>query len=147
MYVKLECVDDRSAIMELTSRFACAVDKRDWDAVARVFTPDVVIDYNTGAHLVGPDAMVDLIRRSLDRAGPSQHLVGNLVIDLDGDRASATCYVRTFIAGASDGPDADSAYENFAVYYDEVVRTTNGWRVAQRRAEIVHERGNRPVFR
>jgi SnoaL-like domain len=138
--------DDRYAIMELTSRFARAVDEHDWEAVAGAFTPDCVIDYSTGAHIAGPDAMVDLVRRVLDRSGPSQHLVGNFVIELDGERARASCYVRTFIAGAPTGPVSDGAYENFAVYNDELIRTDEGWQVAKRRADIVHERGDRRVF-
>jgi ketosteroid isomerase-like protein len=139
-------VDDRYAIIELTSRFAQAVDEHDWGAVASVFTPDVVIDYSTGAHIEGPDAMVGVIRRVLDHAGPSQHLVGNFILDVDSERARASCYVRAFIAGAPEGPVADGAYENFAVYHDELVRTEGGWRVARRRADIVHERGDRRVL-
>jgi SnoaL-like protein len=139
-------VDDRYAIIELTSRFARAVDEHNWGAVAGVFTPDVVIDYSTGAHILGPEGMVELIRRVLDHAGPSQHLVGNFIVDLDGDRARASCYVRTFIAGAPDSPIADGAYENFAIYHDELVRTERGWQVARRRADIVHERGDRRVM-
>ena len=134
-------MDDRDAIIDLTTRFARAVDEHDWAAVANVFTPDVVIDYSTGAHIEGPDAMVQLIRRVLDRAGPSQHLVGNFIVDLNGERARASCYLRTFIAGAPDGPMAERGYENFAVYHDELLRTQAGWRVARRRADIVHERG------
>jgi ketosteroid isomerase-like protein len=139
-------VDDRYAIIELTNRFACAVDEHDWRAVASVFAPDVVIDYSTGTHLVGPDAMVKLIRGVLDGSGPSQHLVGNFIVDVDGDRARASCYVRTFIAGAPGSPVADSAYENFAVYHDELVRTDGVWRVAQRRADILHEHGDLRVL-
>jgi hypothetical protein len=139
-------VDDRNAIIELSSRFACAVDEHDWSAVASVFTPDVVIDYSTGTHLVGPDAMVKLIRGVLDRSGPSQHLVGNFIVDVDGERARASCYVRTFIAGALGSPVADDAYENFAAYHDELVCTDGSWRVAQRRADIVHERGDPRVL-
>jgi|SRR5579863_5275364 len=138
--------DDRYAIMELTSRFARAVDEHDWEAVAGVFTPDCLVDYSTGAHLVGPEAMVALIRRVMDHAGPSQHLVGNYTIELDGERARASCYVRTFIAGEPGSVVADAAYENFAVYHDELVRTEMGWQVARRRADIVHERGNRRVL-
>ena len=38
------------------------------------------------------------------------------------------------------------AYENFGVYHDELVRTERGWQVARRRADIAHERGDRPVM-
>jgi ketosteroid isomerase-like protein len=138
--------DDRYAIMELTSRFAQAVDAHDWDEVARVFTPDAVIDYSNGAHADGPEAMVQLLRGVLDHAGPSQHLVGNFVIDVDRDRARANCSIRAFISAAPNGLVPDAAYEIFAIYHDELVKSENGWHVARRRADIVHERGDRRVL-
>ena len=90
--------------------------------------------------------MVALVRSALDRCAPSQHLVGNFVIDVNGQSALSSCYVRSFMAGATGGPVADEAYENFALYYDELVHTDEGWQVAQRRADIVHERGDRRVL-
>lgn len=138
--------DDRYAIMELISRFAQAVDAHDWEEVARVFTPDAVIDYSNGAHADGPEAMVKLVRGILDHAGPSQHLVGNFVVDLDRDPAKASCSIRAFIAAAPNGPVPDGAYEIFAIYHDELVKSDVGWQVARRRADIVHERGDPRVL-
>ena len=36
---------DRQAIRDLVTRYACAVDRRDFDAVAACFTPDADTDY------------------------------------------------------------------------------------------------------
>jgi hypothetical protein len=94
----------------------------------------------------GRDAVVAQVRAALEGCGPTQHLIGNHVVELDGDRARSSCYVRAFAAGAPDGPRAGQTYELFAVYRDELVRSANAWQVGRRRMDVVFELGERRVL-
>ena len=41
----LQELSDRTEIEQLSVRYANAIDRRDWDALDAVFTPDAYIDY------------------------------------------------------------------------------------------------------
>jgi hypothetical protein len=106
--------------------FARVSDERDWALLAEVFNPDVVVDYSTGTHLEGREAVVAGLRAALQGSGPSQHLIGNHVVEIEGGRARSSCYVRTLIGGAPGGPFAGRTYELVGEYHDELIRTPRG---------------------
>jgi hypothetical protein len=85
--------DDRFAIIATLDRYAECLDTRDWPRLAEVFTADVDMDFEAW-HARGLDAVTTNIRSFLDGCGPSQHLLGNYRIELEGDRASSRCYCR-----------------------------------------------------
>jgi hypothetical protein len=139
-------MDDRAAIIEVTIGYSSALDQRDWKLLDEVFLADVVIDYSTGARVEGRDRVIAQIRNMLGGCGPTQHLLGNHVVTVDGDHATSSCKVRAFSAGAPGGPHAGEAYELFGSYHDDVVRTPAGWRIAHRRMDVIFESGNRAVL-
>lgn len=135
--------DDRTAVIDTVNRYATALDSRDWALLDQVFTPDVVGDFGAG-RLSGREALRDLVRRMLGGSGPSQHLLANHCVELDGDAARCVCQVRAFSAGI--GPNAGRSYELFGEYRDRLVRTREGWRIARREMAIHHEIGSREVL-
>jgi hypothetical protein len=85
-----------------------------------------------------------MIRRHLDACGPTQHLLGNFVVELAGDAARSTCSVRAFHAGV--GAAAGRTYEVLAEYRDALERRPEGWRVARRTMRVSQEIGSREVL-
>jgi hypothetical protein len=143
---KTSVMDDRSAVIEVTIGYSTALDQRDWKLLDEVFLPDVVIDYSTGTRVEGRDRVIAQIRSVLEGRGPTQHLLGNHVVTVNDDRATSSCQVRAFSAGAPDGPHAGDVYELFGSYHDSLVRIPAGWRIAHRRMEVTFESGNRAVL-
>jgi ketosteroid isomerase-like protein len=128
----LELLVDRQAIRDLVTRYACAVDRRDFDAVAACFTPDAEADYT---YFKGPIGVVlEKIRAGVGGFAMTMHVVGNHLAEVHGDEAAsetyAICHHRR--PGASDGVDLVVAMR----YLDELVRTTEGWRIRRRRATV-----------
>ncbi len=80
---------------------ARAMDTRDWAALDALIEPQASADFGTG-EIVGRAAMVHLMRSFLDDCGPTQHLLGNLTIDVEDDRARSRCYVADLHLGAGD---------------------------------------------
>jgi hypothetical protein len=139
-------MDERSGVVDVSIRYALALDERDWELLAGVFTPDAEVYYSSGNHVQGRDAVVAQVRAALEGCGPTQHLLGNHVVEFDGDRARSRCYVRAFAAGAPDSRWAGHTYELFAVYRDELVRSADTWQVERRRMDVVFELGERRVL-
>jgi 3-phenylpropionate/cinnamic acid dioxygenase small subunit len=136
-------MDDRTAVIDTVNRYATALDSRDWTLLDEVFTPDAVGDFGAGT-LCGREALRELVRSTVGGGGPSQHLLANHRVELDGDAARCVCQVRAFQAGT--GAASGRSYELFGEYRDRLVRTPDGWRIARREMTIHHEIGTRSVL-
>ena len=66
-------------------RFARAMDERDWGALGGVLLEEANADLGMGV-VSGRAAIVTFIRSFLDDCGPTQHLIGNLIVEVDGAR-------------------------------------------------------------
>lgn len=111
-------------------RFARAMDERDWAALDAVVAEDATADLGMGP-VSGRAAIVAFMRTFLDDCGPTQHLLGNLVIDVDGDRATSRCYVSDMHKGAGD--KAHLSFSTLGEYHDSWVRRDGRWRMTHRR--------------
>ena len=138
-----DAADDRFAIIATLDRYAECLDQRDWPGLADVFTDDVEIDWVEWQQQ-GRDAATTSIRSYLDGCGPSQHLLGNYRIELDGDTARSRHYCRVMHMGK--GEHAGKTYESWIEYADELIRTPAGWRSRRRVCRAMMEQGDRSVL-
>ncbi len=135
----MTAADDRFAIIAVLDRYAECLDTRDWAGLADVFTEDVEMDFQLWqASDLGE--VRERIRSFLGGCGPSQHLLGNYRIGLDGDRATSRCYCRVMHHGR--GEHEGKRYETFIEYADEWVRTAAGWRIARRTSSVQMQGGD-----
>lgn len=109
--------------------FARAMDERNWAALDDVLTGDATGDLGTGP-LAGRAAIVGLMRSFLDACGPTQHLLGNLVVEVDGDTASSRCYVCDMHLGAGD--KSHLTLRGLGEYHDRWRRIDGRWRMVHR---------------
>ena len=131
--------DDRFAIIATLDRYSEALDGREWEGLSEVFTADVHMDFEAWQQ-DGLDAVTKTIRSYLDGCGPSQHLLGNYRIELDGDRATSKCYCRVMHMGK--GEHEGKTYESWIEYADELIRTPEGWRSCKRLARANMHQGD-----
>jgi len=136
---------DRSAIQSVLHGYARACDERQWHAFEELFCANVSVNYGGEFRLQGRAAVVAMIQSMLGGCGPTQHLLGNIDISLQGDQAQSRCYVRAAHSGL--GAEGDQLYEVWAEYHDALVRLPAGWRI-QRRSMVVHkEVGSRAILK
>lgn len=93
----------------------------------------------------GPDVIVAQMRAHLDGVGPTQHLLGNHRVEVDGDRARTLTYARVHHVGA--GPMEGSFYECMGEYDDRWARTDRGWLLGRRTFTIRIGLGDFAVLR
>lgn len=138
---------DRIAIGELLDGYAHALDTKDWEALRACFAPDAVADYtSTGGPRGSVDEAIAWLDPTLAPFAITQHLNTNRRIEIDGDTARVHSYIFSPLAVERDG-GLDLIYSG-GTYEDRLVRTPDGWRIAERVARIawVHPggRGARP---
>jgi hypothetical protein len=126
------------------SRFTRACDQRDWAAFDAVLAPDVFMEFPGFFSIEGRDAVVASIRAQLGGCGPSQHLIGNLVVVGAGKSATSRCYARAFHRGLGD--KADITFEAFGEYVVRWRRLAEGWRAVEWTMEFQTEIGSREIF-
>lgn len=124
-------LSDRAEIQDLITRYAYAIDDRDWDALDSVFTPDAIIDYSEAG---GARGTVAEIKEFLANAMPTftafQHLSTTTRLQIDGDRAKARTILFNPMVMQHEGQER--VFFVGLWYNDELVRTADGWRIAHR---------------
>jgi hypothetical protein len=67
-----------------------------------------------------------------DRCGPTQHLLGSIQIEIDGDTAVSRSYVQARHQGLGDKSQA--IFDTNGEYTDRWERRAEGWRIVRRDA-------------
>jgi hypothetical protein len=127
-----ECTE-RQAIVDVLNAYATCLDTRDWLGLNNVFHRQATGIYATT--LAGRAAIVDSIRSFLGGCGPSQHLLGNYQISIDGDHAESATKARVLHVGAGERAGL-VPYEAIGVYRDRHLRTADGWRIIHRHFDV-----------
>jgi len=124
---------DRFAIRELIELYSDAVTRRDWVTIGAVFAEDAVWS-------IAPPADIRLQGRAAIAKGVAEmvgafevfvQMTHSIVVELDGDRASARTIVNGF------GRLRDGARGAFALgtYIDTLARSGDGWLFQSRHFE------------
>ena len=120
-------VYDRFEITEILHRHQIAIDERDGDAYAALFTPDGRFE-SPFASAAGT-AEIKQMTLGLHESGfteDKRHYLGPLRVELEGQRARAISY--WWVADTADPPRVFATGR----YVDEFTKTSTGWRIAHR---------------
>lgn len=131
-------VGDRLEIADLHRFYAYCIDTRQTERLVEIFSAEVEAHYGYGPGGVwhGAAAVAAGLGAQVETFEASCHLMGNVDVQLDGDRARTSAYVNAWhwlqeLAGDSERP-ADFMF--CGVYVDDVGREEDGvWRIRRRR--------------
>ena len=137
-------LQDKEEIREVLNNYARGCDSRDWALFEHVFVEDVAFNYGNEYQATGRHKLVKLIQNSLTGCGPTQHLLGNFSIQVNGDSAQCRCYVRAFHVGR--GERRGQLYEVWGEYRDGLQRRDGVWKIVERYFAITYEHGSRDVL-
>jgi hypothetical protein len=127
-------ISDRLEVQQLLIDYSTAIDRRRFDDLDRVFTPDAYIDYRAMGGIDGryPDVKAWLAQ-VLPNFPAYAHLLGNFDVRISrspaGDVASSRtlCFNPMVLGGESNQVLFCGLW-----YDDEFVRTADGWRMSSR---------------
>jgi SnoaL-like domain len=128
--LSLEEISDRFEIQQLLIDYSTAIDKRQFDDLDRVFTPDAYIDYRA---MGGIDGRFPEVKTWLAQVLPNfpayAHMLGNFDVRIDGDTASSRtiCFNPMVLGG-----EQNQILYCGLWYEDEFIRTAEGWRMSRR---------------
>jgi SnoaL-like domain len=114
-------MNDRQDITDLISRLGRWLDDKDFGNARSVLTEDVTVS-TPGGQAEGIDRVI--AQASRNHQVPTQHLITNVLVDLDGDGATATANLLVTFAG--------SVLERQGERYSfGAARTVEGWRLSR----------------
>jgi len=133
--LSIEEISDRLELQQLVVDYCTAIDRKDFDALDRVFTADAYIDYRA---MGGIDGSYPVVKNWLGvalRAFPAhQHMISNVSLAIEGDEASG----RIMCFNPMEVAPADGTRQTFFLglwYVDRYARTADGWRITRRSEE------------
>ena len=136
---------DRIEIQDLFTRYTRAIDTQDWELLDGVFTPDAIIDYTAAGGIKGAYPEIRAwLAKAIGNFAYTMHFAGNSSVALEGDAARA----RTYCINPMGFTNADGSTHVFTVYVhyvDRLVRTPEGWRIAERTEEEFFLDGRLPA--
>ena len=117
---------DRFAIQDVLTRYASAVDDRDFDMYRECFAKDAEILGFGSDSVIGADAWTEEVKNKLEAFGATQHLLGPQIIKIEGDLA----FTRTDVQALHYIKDRPSeTLTLWAVYLTNYRRIKREWKI------------------
>ena len=131
---RLQRLEDLQEITQLLVDYGELLDLRDLDGFAALWTEDAEFVMSTGLTAVGRAAIREMLGGVMARSPKSaMHIETNPRIQLHGDQATSTI----MYAVAFTQPDGLARVTMLGHHHDDLVRTSDGWRI-QRRRNVVN---------
>lgn len=124
-------LQDREQIRELLNAYGSTLDRRDFDAFAKLFTDDA--EYISGTATRGGPAIAASLKRIMEEntlgfRAPNYHVLFNEAIEVDGDTARSTSQSFFVVPDEANRPQIAI----MASYDDELVRDGATWKFKRR---------------
>jgi hypothetical protein len=128
---------DRLEIAELFARLARLLDEGRHEEVRNVYATDVVVRSPRGGELRGIGEVLAYLRRSHVEGEHTQHVHGDVLVEVDGDRAEASANQVVHYYRTGEPPHRRSGLRMAYA----AVRTPAGWRFSEGRVTLAWVEG------
>jgi 3-phenylpropionate/cinnamic acid dioxygenase small subunit len=129
-----EFLADRQSIVDVITRYATSIDKRDLERYATCFVDDVEVTGFSFGPMIGVKPYVAAVAKALTRFGCTHHLLGNHEIEITGETAHMRTYIQATHVLAS---DPDTLLVLWAIYDDQLVRTNESWKIKKHHLDVI----------
>lgn len=126
---QVRAVADRQAICEVLARYAAGVDAKDAAMVRSAFHPDAV-DCHQGHEPKSLDEFMAFMEPLFPRMGATAHYLGGVLVDLEGDAATAR-YPAIAFHRLGEGSTAIDSIMGARVV-DRLERREGAWKISHR---------------
>lgn len=145
--MNLEILTAEREIYRQLVKFARAMDDRDWDTIKSLTTDDLIADYGIidMDEIQGNIAAIEFIRSYLDHCGTTQHILGNILIEVVGDKATSQSYVSDMHLSRNE--DSDIYFRTLGNYSDKWSKVDGTWLMTHRTKNNRAKIGSLDVFK
>jgi SnoaL-like domain len=139
---------DRDAIIETVTKVAWYADRRDWDAITRLFAEKVLLDYTslTGGEpaTVSPQQIADNWEQNLGALDATQHLLGSYLVNQVGHTAEATAnFIATHIRHQ---PSGGGTWTLGGRYHWRLRRDSETWKIEAMTMTAIWSSGDQSIM-
>jgi hypothetical protein len=156
---ELRAVRDRLDIAEVVTRYAIGIDTRNSELLRGCFADEVEVQASSSGRLnelfkqvgfstglkLGGTQWVKMLGGGMAALPVTQHLIGNHLIEIIGDEAHLTCYLRAMHFSGTQFPGS-APYEVGGYYRHLLVRTPAGWKIRKWTLTRTWETGDASVL-
>ncbi len=129
---EIRALVDKQAIRETMMRYCRAIDRLDIDLLRTVYHPDARDDHNV---FVGSaEEFYTWVVPLLSAYEVTQHVIANMLIELDGDRAWVETYLIAYHRRRGGEAEVDDVLGGR--YIDRFERRDGAWRIADRKVVV-----------
>ena len=126
--------EDKLAVAECVYRYATGVDTRDWALYRSLFADEIEIDFSSygpgqPAVTMAADDWVAGLKPLFGGLAATQHMMSNPLVELEGDSAEITMYVRAH--HVFDPEDPESYYTIGGYYRNRLVCEGGDWKLVR----------------
>lgn len=114
-------------IADLFTRFARLLDEKRWEDADTVFTDDVAVHSPRSGEIRGIDKVVGFMRQAEVGGERTQHMTTDLLVDVNGDQATASANSLVYFYRDGQAPHRTSGLRLACT----AVRTPAGWRLRE----------------
>jgi 3-phenylpropionate/cinnamic acid dioxygenase small subunit len=133
---------DIEQIRDLLYHYAFCIDARQVQRLREVFSTNVTASYGYGerGEWHGIDELVAGIGAQVDTFEGTAHMISNVRVEFEGERAKSTSYASGWhwMRDSGGDPERPADFLFTCVYVDDLRREPLGWRIVRRR---VHRLG------
>ena len=130
----LRALQDRIDVEEVLYKYSSAVDSFDKAGVRSCLADDIHAQYGNAEAVTDGDTLANWIADATATAIWQHHLLNVYHVTIDGDRASTVSYLTSYQVFEQ---DPKAAVILVARYHDELRRTADGWKIANRVMELL----------
>ncbi|MGI9624386.1 MAG: nuclear transport factor 2 family protein [Acidimicrobiales bacterium] len=125
-------LEDRAEITQLVARYGPAVDDREYENLAELYTQESVFD-TVGGRITGRDEVIAYYKMKGDEYGATYHYPVSVEVHLDGpdDAHGVVCAHAELSIG-------DEAVAVALRYHDTYQREDDAWRFQERNVKILY---------
>jgi hypothetical protein len=144
---KINTLYDQALISDVIYRYSTGVDNKDWELFRTCFNDPINADFtSTGApapRTFPLDTWIRVVQKTLAPFRVTQHFNSNVTIKVNGDEATALVYLKARHI-PTDDPDCKRLWDVGGYYTDRLIRTANGWKIADLKFTQTWSEGQAP---
>jgi hypothetical protein len=134
-------LSDQIEISQVLNRYFRSMDTKDYPLLDSVFTPDATLRYeNPGSLTTTYREMAPIFEKFNDSFFFMQHIASQVVIDVAGDSATSSNNLRA-VHFQEDHAGLHNKWVVYGAYRDDFVRSSAGWRIANRHFQGAYVEG------